>query len=106
MRNVALSIVLSSLLCVIGIMTVQPVAAGEYYDGDGYYGGHSHSYYRSELNDRPYYGPGYVNRSNYYEPQRHYYRPYADSYDDACSARVKIYDNYGGWVWGHRLGCW
>jgi len=25
---------------------------------------------------------------------------------DSCRQRVKIYDDWGGWVWGHRLGCW
>lgn len=107
MRNVALSIVLSSVLCVIGIMPFEPAAAGEYYhDGDGYYRGHSHGYYRSDLYDNPYYGPWHVNRSNYYEPRRHFYGPYVDSYDDVCSTRVRIYDNRGGWVWGYRVGCW
>jgi len=68
MRNMALSIVLSSLLCLISIIASKPAAAGEYYDGYGYYGGHRHSYYRSESYDRPYYGPSYINRSTYYEP--------------------------------------
>jgi hypothetical protein len=125
MRSVALSIVVSCLLCLISFVTVTPATAGDYYDGDGYYGRHRHNYYRSSSccderivrsrrvdydepyyrPHRTYYEPSYRYRSSYYEPSHRYYSSYASSsYGDSCHRR-KIYDQYGGWVWGQSASC-
>lgn len=116
MRSLALSILLSSLVCLIA--GVPPARAGDYY-GSGYYGddpygsrdygdGYARGYSDPHYRYPSYYGPVYPDGAPYYTPAPHarYYRP-APAYDGgyyraSCGERVRVDDGRGGWVWGYR----
>jgi hypothetical protein len=99
MRHLALVLALSPFLILTAANSIQPAAAGDYYERDGYYGGYGRNYYRSEPYHRPYYGPTYSYRSSYSEPSRRYYS------DDSCRRRVRVIDYQGEQRWGWVSGC-
>ena len=105
MCRLASALALTPFLLLTTANSIQPAAAGNYYDGDGYYGRHRHSYYRSEPYYRPYHRPSYGYRSGYYEPSRRYYSDYVSSYTDSCRRRVRVYDYQGESRWGWVSGC-
>ena len=103
MRKLKLSIVASIVMALISVTTMHPANAGGYY-GNGYYGPYGGGYYGGG-----YYGGGYG-----YDGYGYGYRTVAffgwplfswGYDDDYCHQRVRIYDNWGGWVWGHRIVC-
>ena len=72
-----------------------------------------------EANAGGYYYGGYYAPA-YYQPDDYYGYGYGYGYryaaftwpffwtvppDDYCHQRVRIYDNWGGWVWGQRIVC-
>lgn len=63
------------------------------------------SYYDSP---RRYDGDSYGYRSSSYEtPRRYYGDNYTNSYASSCyRQRVKVYDQWGGWVWGQSQNCY
>jgi hypothetical protein len=94
-----LSILIGGAAMSVG--AVSGAKAGGYYDG-GYYGG---GYYAPAYFDS-YYGYGDYGYADY----GYGFWPFtllfsARPPDDYCHQRVKIYDNWGGWVWGQRIVC-
>jgi hypothetical protein len=97
-----------SILIVGAAMSAGAVSgakAGGYYD-DGYYGGgyyapaYYDSYYRGDYGYGDY---GYADYGYGFSPFTWLFS--ARPPDDDCHQRVKIYDNWGGWVWGQRIVC-
>ncbi len=88
-------------LIILTVTAAMSVGAASSVNAGGYYGG---GYYPP-----PYYGPRYDAYSDYgyygYD-----YAPFTWPFfwgppDDYCHQRVRIYDNWGGWVWGQRIVC-
>ena len=85
-------------------------AGGYYYDG-GYGGYYPPPYY--EPYDRGYYDAAYYGYGPAYGAAEYglagLLLPFLwgswGPADDYCHQRIRVYDNWGGWVWGHRVVC-
>ena len=116
MRTFSLGSLGKFLVVLIVIAAVS--AASSRANAGGYYGGYG-GYYEQPYYDEPYYDRGYYPAAYGYGPAygaSHYglaglLLPFlwgGDSWgppDDYCHQRVRVYDNWGGWVWGHRVVC-
>ena len=114
MRTFSLGKFLVALIVIAAVSAASARAnAGGYYYGG--YGG----YYAQPYYDEPYYDRGDYPAAYGYGPAygaANYglaglLLPFlwgGDSWgppDDYCHQRVRVYDNWGGWVWGHRIVC-
>ncbi|HZP79379.1 MAG TPA: hypothetical protein VFB45_24810 [Pseudolabrys sp.] len=102
-----LPLVLTAFLTCSLFAAIAPAKAGDFYypdSDDGSYAGSAA--YSGGYRIRPRYlpGPGYDDYA--YEPAPRY-RPYYydDDYASCYRRRIKVYDRYGGWVWGHATNC-
>ncbi|HZQ13880.1 MAG TPA: hypothetical protein VFB31_13830 [Pseudolabrys sp.] len=94
----------------ISMLSSHANAGGYYYGGygGGYYGGYASPYYDDGYYAAGYgYGPGW---GAYHYGLAGLLLPFlwGDSWgppDDYCHRRIRIYDNWGGWVWGQRIVC-
>ena len=114
MRTFSLGKVLIALIVIAAVSAAssRAIAGGYYYGGDD-------GYYAQPYYDEPYYDRGYYPAAYGYGPA---YGAANDGLagllfpflwggnswgppDDYCHQRVRVYDNWGGWVWGHRIVC-
>jgi hypothetical protein len=81
-------------------------SSGDYYSGYGHdqfqHSGYGHYASPAEhtfhYSDGSYYG-------GYYRPHDDGAYGYSYSYAGQCVRYVRVYDDYGGWVWGRQLVC-
>ena len=98
-KSSGIKVRLLAALVAAGVMTFahpfEAKAGGYYYDG--YY---APAYYQ------PYdHGYGYGGYGGYGYAAFTWPFIWTVPPDDYCHQRVRIYDNWGGWVWGQRIVC-